>query len=209
MADVLIGVLTIAVGALLCFRGYAALRFVIAAWGAYAGFWLGAGLVAATTDEALLASAAGWAVGLLAGVVIGLIAYVWYAVSVVIGMGAMGFTLGTTAMAALGVSWSWLVVLVGLAAGVLLAVLAVAGDLPLVVLALVGAFAGASTILVGVLLLAGSLDVVDLGTTGTTGSLALGPWWTASYLVLAVAGVVVQMRSIDDQRRTLRTAWSA
>jgi hypothetical protein len=205
--DVVIGLVAIAVGLLLCFAGYAALRAVIAVWGAFAGFLLGAGLVASITGEGFLATVAGWLVGLAVGLVFGLIAYLYYAVSVVIGMGAIGFALGTTVMAALGVSWSWLVVLVGIVVGVLLAMLAIVGDLPMLILAILGAFAGASVTVTGILLLTGTLDRAELATPETTQALELGWLWTAVYLVLAVAGLVVQLRSVEARRGTLRESW--
>lgn len=209
MQDVVLGLLALLVGGLLCFRGYAALRLVIAVWGAFTGFFLGAGLVAGVTGESFLASALAWIAGAALAVVFGLVAYLYYAVSVVIGMGAIGFALGTTAMVALGVSWSWVIVLAGVAVAVLLALTAIVGDLPLVILALLGAFAGSTTILVGVMLLTGVLDSPDLAVPGTTQALHLGWWWTAAYLGLAVVGLIVQLRSVDARRGTLRQAWAA
>jgi hypothetical protein len=208
MEDLAIGILAVLIGGLLCFRGYAALRVVIAVWGTFVGFVLGAGLVANVTGEGLLASALAWTVGIVVAVLFGVLAYLYYAVSVIIGMGAIGFTLGTTLMVALGVTWSWVVVLVGLAVGILLAILAIAGDLPLVILALLGAFAGASTLIAGLLLLIGRLDRQDLASTETTTDLELGWWWTAGYVVLAIAGVAVQLRSAEARRGTLRDDWA-
>ena len=209
MEDVLIGLLAVAVGLLLCFGGYAALRVVIALWGAFAGFFVGAGLVASTTDATFLSTLLGWIVGIVVAVVFGLIAYLYYAVSVVIGMAAIGFALGTTAMVAFGVSWSWLVVLVGIVVGVLLAMLAIVGNLPMLILAILGAFAGAGTVLVGLLLVFGVLDRPDLAEPATTESVELGWWWTVAYVLLAVTGLVAQLRSVEARRGTLREAWTA
>jgi hypothetical protein len=209
MEDTVLGVLALLVGALLCFRGYAALRVVIAVWGGFTGFVLGAGLVAGFTGDGFLASALAWAVGMVLLVVFGLFAYLYYAVSVVLGMGAIGFALGTTAMVALGVSWSWVIVLVGVAVAVLLAVVAIAGDLPMLILAGLSALAGATTTLAGVMLLAGVLDSPDLAQGGTTGALELGWWWTAAYVVLSMFGLAAQLRSEDARRGTLRQAWGA
>ena len=46
MADVLVAILAIAIGAAFCFRGYLAMRIVIPIWGFFAGFAFGAGLFA-------------------------------------------------------------------------------------------------------------------------------------------------------------------
>jgi hypothetical protein len=209
MQDVLIGVLAIFVGALLCFYGYTAFRVVISVWGAFAGFFLGAGLVAGVTGDTFLATALAWAVGITVGLVFGALAYAYYVASVALGMGAIGFALGTTAMVALGVRWSWVVVLVGVGAAVLLAMLAVIGDLPLLIVALLSALAGASTIITGVLLVTGVIDRAALTATTTTQSLALGWWWSAGYVVLAVVGMVGQLRTEQARRGTLRQAWAA
>jgi hypothetical protein len=208
MEDLLVGVVAVVIGGALCFRGYAALRLVIAMWGAFAGFVLGAGVVAGATGEGLFASALAWAVGLAVGAAFGLLAYAYYAISVMIGMSAIGFTLGTTAMAALGVTWSWVVVLVGIVVGALLAMLAIVGDLPKLILALLGAFAGSSIAVGGILLMIGRLDRGDLASTDTTAALDLWWGWTVAYVVLAVAGVVSQLRDVGARRGTLRDDWA-
>jgi hypothetical protein len=207
--DIIIGGLAVVVGLLLCFAGYAALRGVIAVWGAFAGFLLGAGLVSTFTGEGFLGTVLGWSVGLVFAVVFGLIAYLYYAVSVVIGMAAIGFSLGSTVMVALGVTWTWVIVLVGAAVGVLLAMLAIVGDMPMLLLAILGAFAGSSVTIGGLLLITGVLDRGDLATPETTQTLELGWWWTAAYLALATVGLVAQLRSVEARRGTLREGWTA
>jgi hypothetical protein len=206
--DVVIGSLAVLIGLLLCFRGYAALRVIIAAWGAFAGFLLGAGVVAQVTDASFLGDALAWLVGLLVAVAFGLLAYLYYAVSVVIGMGAIGFSLGTTLMVVLGVTWSWAIILVGLVVGVALAALAIVGDLPLLILAVLGAFAGASVVITGLLLLLGQLGSDDLAATSTSTTLELGWWWTLGYLLLAVAGLSAQLTSAEVRRGNLRGSCS-
>ena len=207
MEDLLVGVVAVVVGGALCFRGYAALRLVIAMWGAFAGFFLGAGVVAGVTGEGFLASTVAWAVGLAVAVLFGVLAYAYYSISVLIGMSAIGFTLGTTAMVALGVAWSWVVVLVGIVVGALLALLAIAGDLPRLILVLLGAFAGSSIAIAGILLLIGRVDRGDLAATDTTAALGLWWGWTLFYVALAVAGIVSQLRDADARRGTLRAGW--
>ena len=208
METAVLGTLAVLIGALLCFRGYLAFRAVIAVWGAFAGFVLGAGVVAGLTGDRFLGTLLGWSVAGVLAVAFGLVAYLYYAVSVVIGMGAMGFALGTTLMVAIGVRWSWLIVLVGLAGGVLLAMLAVAADLPLTILAILSAFAGASSIVTGLLLLVGILARTDLAAPQVPTATELGWWWTVLYLGVAVVGLLVQLRDADARRAGLRDAWA-
>jgi hypothetical protein len=209
MQDVALGFLAVLVGAVLCFRGYLALRVVIAMWGSLVGFLVGAGIVAGVTGEGFLISVLAWSTGVGMAVVFGLVAYLYYAVSVVIGIGAIGFTLGTTAMVTLGVSWSWVVALVGLAVGTMLALVAIAGDLPMVLLALLSALAGASIVILGLLLIGGVLDSAELAATQTTATLDLAWWWNVVYGVLVLVGMGLQLRSAEARAETLRAAWAA
>ena len=209
MEDLLLGVVALVIGGALCFRGHAALRIVITLWGAFAGFFLGAGVVAGATGEGMFASALAWTVGLVVAAAFGMLAYAYYAISVLIGMSAIGFTLGTTAMVALGVSWSWVVVLVGIVVGALLAMVAIAGDLPKLILALLGAFAGSSIAIAGVLLLIGRIDRGDLAATDTTAGLELWWGWTVAYVALAVAGLGSQLGDVGAHRGTLRDDWTS
>lgn len=207
MGDIVVGVLAVVVGALLCFRGYLAMRVMIPIWGAFAGFMLGAGLVAALAGEGFLATVAGWVVGLVVAVVFGGLAYLYYEVSVLLAMSSIGFALGTGAMVALGVSWNWLIVLTGLALGVLLALVALVADLPMVILTLLTASAGATVVVAGLLFLVDTISVGDLTSETTTSRIGDEWWWYAIYILLAVAGVVAQVRSTARVRGSLRRSW--
>jgi hypothetical protein len=207
MEEVVVGILAILIGALFCFRGYLAMRMIIPVWGAFAGFMLGAGLVASFAGETFLASALAWLVGFGVAVVFGALAYLYYEVSVFLAMASIGFALGTGAMVALGVTWSWLIILMGVAAGVLLAVVAIVGDLPVAILTLLTASAGATAMVAGILLLVGQIAVDDL-TAETTTQTAGDDWWIyAIYLALAIAGIVTQLRTGARQRGSLRQSW--
>ena len=107
MDDILVGIIALIVGLVFCFTGYFAMRVVIPIWGGFAGFMLGAGLVDNFTDEGFLATALGWVVGIALALLFALLAYFYYEISVVIAMAAIGFTIGSTVMVALGVTWSW------------------------------------------------------------------------------------------------------
>jgi hypothetical protein len=138
-----------------------------------------------------------------------LIAYLYYAVSVVIAMGAIGFLVGTSIMYAFDVQWDWLIVLVGIAAGVLLALLAVMADLPMVLLVVLSAMGGASAIVAAVMLLTGALDTEEFTSDEVIDTADRDWWWTALYVVLVVAGIAVQLRATQRWRMSMRQAWEA
>ncbi|HSO49526.1 MAG TPA: DUF4203 domain-containing protein [Acidimicrobiia bacterium] len=208
MGDIALGIFAILAGLLFCFRGYLAMRFVIPIWGAFSGFILGAGLVASLSAEGFLVSVLGWVVGAVLALVFGLFAYLYYEVAVLLAMSAIGFALGTSVMVALGVTWSWLIILVGLAVGIVLAAVAIVGDLPMTLLAVLTAFGGASVAVAGTMLLFGVISIDDFDSAATTQRLDDDWWWYAMFVVLAVAGIIAQIRSTVRLRASLREAWA-
>lgn len=209
MEDLVFGAAAVLVGALLCFRGYLALRVVIPLWGALAGFSLGAGAVAALAGEGFLSSVLGWGAGLVVAVVFAAVAYLYYAVSVVVAMAAIGFVLGNAVMLAIRPTWSWVAVVVGAVVGAALAALALRVDLPMMLLVVLTALAGATVTTTGILLLIGAVDIADVGATDARGWGDGRWWWYALDGALAVAGVVVQVRSAEQLHTSMRAAWEA
>lgn len=204
MSDVVVGVIALSVGALLCFRGYAAMRAVLSALGALAGFGLGAGLVAALTGRPPLDGVLGWVGALVGALVLGSLAYAFYRVAVVLGMASIGFSVGEGAMVALGVQRSWLALLVGAVVGLLLGVLTLVGNLPAVILVVLTALSGASLTVSGVMVLVGASSAKALlAGDAVAGS---GPWWIVADVVLVLLGVAAQLK--DLSRVTLREHWT-
>src|SRR5674536_278219 len=108
------------------------MRLVIPVWGAFAGFLLGAGLVNGFSNSRFLVGALSWVVGIAVGLLFALLAYAYYDVSVVLAMAATGCVLGANLMVALDVTWTWVVIVVGVLAGLALAVLAILADLVMI-----------------------------------------------------------------------------
>jgi hypothetical protein len=206
--DVVLGLLAVLVGAVFCFRGYLTMRIIIPIWGAFGGFVLGSALVAASDGNGLLRSGLAWIVGIVVGVVFGVLAYLFFEVSVVLAMSWIGFALGVSAMVALGVSWQWLIVVVGVVCGLVLAVIALAGNMPMVLLTVLTATSGASTMVSGILLLTNKLQTEEITESGTiTDRVDDGWWWYAIWGGLVVAGIVAQFAAADRIRGTMREAW--
>ena len=209
MSDVLVGLLAVLAGSVLCFRGYLTMRLIIPIWGAFAGFLLGAGLVANLTGDGLLSTLLGWVVGAVLGLVFGALAYLYFEVCVFVAMASIGFVLGSSLMVALDVHWTWLIVLAGIALGGVLAWFAIVGDLPMIALTVLPAMAGASTIVGGIMLLGGVFDVSDLDDVSVVERINDGPGWWALHVLLAVAGVIVQVRVRGSLMTSLRDEWAA
>jgi hypothetical protein len=208
MQDIVVGILAIVIGGLFCFRGYLAMRVIIPIWGAFAGFVFGASLVTTFTDERFLRNIAGWLLGLVFALLFAAIAYLYYEISVVIVMASIGFTLGVTAMVALDVTWSWVVILVGVIAAVALAFVAIAADLPTGLLLILTALTGASAVVLGIMLLVGTAETVDFRTEVIIDEIDDAWWWWAIYAGIAIAGIIVQIRMVESLRTSLRDSWA-
>lgn len=206
---IVVGIVAVVIGALLCFRGYVTMRLIIGLFGAFVGFLLGAGLVAGVTDSPFGQLAVSWLVGIVGAVIFGALAYFSYQLAVVIGMAGIGFTIGTSLMAAFGMGSGFATIAVGVAAGVLLAILAVTTNLPAVILVLLTALAGASVVTTGVMIIAGAVGVNQLIGEGMANPATTGWGWLALYAVLAVLGIVAQFRALRGRRRSMRQQWSA
>ncbi|MPV49031.1 DUF4203 domain-containing protein [Pseudactinotalea sp. HY160] len=208
MTDVVVGVIALVIGVLLCLRGSGAMRVLLAVWGGFSGFGLGAALAAALTDQGYLATALGWVAALVLAVVFAALAYLFFALAVVLAFASMGFVLGQTIAAALGASAPWLLIGIGVIGGVVLGLLAVATNLPELVLIVVSAFAGAGVAVAGLMLLLHALSLDSL--TDTQIRVADQPLWYVGQLVLAVVGVIVQVRHVRRrQPGTVRQSWAA
>ena len=177
--------------------------------GAFAGFLLGAGLVDRVTGDGFLAGVLTWLIGFGVAAAFWVLAYVYYEVSVVLAMAAIGFVLGATLMVAANVRWSWAVVAVGMLAGIALAVLAVVGRLPMLLLILLTGLAGSAAIVAGIMLLTGALAANDLGSEAAVSRIEDTAGWWLLYGVLALAGIVLQLRLRTDTRRSVRAQWAA
>ena len=209
MDTIVVGIIAVLIGALLCFRGYVTMRLIISLFGAFVGFLLGAGLVAGVTDSGFGQLALSWLVGIVGAVIFGVLAYFSYQIAVVIGMAGIGFTIGTSVMAAVGVGSPVATVAVGLVAGALLAVIAIATDLPAVILVVLTALAGASLTVTGVMVIAGSIGLNRLTVEGVTAEMGRGWWWYVLYAGLALLGIVAQLRARSGGARTMRQQWGS
>jgi hypothetical protein len=205
--DILVGILALCIGAVFCFNGYLAMRIVIPIWGAFAGFVLGAGAVASFDDNEFLSTVLGWFLGIVIGLLFALIAYLYYEFAVVLAFASIGFTLGTGLMTALNIDWDWLVILVGIVVGVILAIIAIVAEMPMVILVLLSTVAGAITMTVGAMLLVGQIETGDWNSNSVIDLIDDDWWWWAIAITLMAIGLLSQMRTIAQLHWSTRAAW--
>ena len=207
MKDVLIGIVAVFIGAVFCFWGYYAMRIVIPIWGAFAGFMLGAGAVSALDDHPFLSTALGWVLGIFIGLLFAVIAYLFYAVAVVLAFASIGFTFGAGLMTALNIDWDWIVIIVGVAVGIIFGIVATIAELPMVLLVVFSTIAGSLAMTAGMMLMFGAIDTADWSNDSVVSLIDDRWWWWVIAFALAIAGLVAQMKTIAQMRWSMRMAW--
>lgn len=207
MADIILGLLAIIAGGAMLVAGQLVLRLVIPIWGFFAGFAFGAGIVAEFSNEHFLGTVLGWVLGLVFAVIFAVLAYLYYYVAIVIAMGAAGFAIGSGIVVALGISWNWVAVLVGLALGIIVGLVSVFTNVPMIMLVFIGSIAGAIGVTGGLMLLVGSLNSSDFSRGDFVDTVNNSFWWSLLLIVLAVFGIVVQLRQRALMRQSVREVW--
>ena len=209
MTDILLGLLAILAGGAMLLAGQFVLRLVLPIWGFFAGFAFGAGLVSELSDERFLGTVLGWVLGLVFALIFAILAYLYFAVAVILAMAAFGFMIGSGLVVALGIDWNWVAVLVGVAVGAVVGLVSVFGNMPMIVLAVISSIAGAVGVVAGLMLLVGSLDTADFSQGAFTGKVQDSWGWYVTLLVLAIVGIVVQTRQRTMMRRSVNEVWYA
>lgn len=207
MTDIVVGILALAAGLMLCLVGYWTLRLLLSIWGGVVGFGLGSALGTWINDDSYLASALGWVVGLVLALIFAALAYLYYAVAIILSFGSMGFTIGAAVTAAAGVSLDWVIVTIGLVCGVALGLLAIVARLPLLVLIALSSVGGATIAVTGLMLLTGALDTADFDTATVTETIDDRWWWSLAVVVIAAVGFVAQLRRVKAMD-SIRQGWS-
>ncbi|MGH1561547.1 DUF4203 domain-containing protein [Mumia sp. DW29H23] len=189
--DVVVALIMLGVGIVLVFWGGAALRALIALAGAFVGFFLGAEIVQDRVGGELLSTTGGWVAAIVGAIVLGLLAYFWYWLGIVLWVGAMGYVLGVVIANAFGADEEWIRTTVGLVVAAVLVVIAVVASLPALLLIIVSAASGATLVVTGLMLLFG---VIDGREVDRAFSVAEPAWaWYAAAIAVFVVGLVAQL----------------
>jgi hypothetical protein len=192
---VLVSLLLILLGLAMTFAGYRFFVILLPIWGFFAGFQFGATIFTNIFGEGFLRTVLSWVVGLLVALFAAVLAYLFYAVAVVLLAGFVGYQLGVGIMTWIGLQEGFLTFLVGLIFALGIAALAIFLRLPKLLIIILSAFAGAGTILAGIFLAVGRISLDSLR-FGEVGAILRDNWlWGLLYLAVAAIGFYFQWRS--------------
>jgi len=207
MQEIVVALFAIGIGVLFNFYGYKAMRFLFPLWGLVAGYWAGARLVEAITGNGFFSTALSIAVGIAFGLVFAVLAYLFYAVAVLIFMGTLGYWIGAGLLIWVGLTPGIVTALAGIALGAVFVVAGLMADTPKYFLLFLTAFAGAALIVSGLLLMGNIVELPALkdGVVRVVGDQSW--FWQVLWIGLGVIGFVAQINSSASEELQWMNEW--
>ena len=191
--------------AVIAFYGYRMLIFLLPVWGFFFGFGLGAQSIQVLFGQGFLATTTSWIVGFIVALLFAVLSYLFYAVGVIVIAGALGYGVAVALLLWLGLPYGFLVWLIGVIAGVVLAVVTIRFNLAKAVIIIATALGG-SAVAIGVLMV-GYVGAAITNVLDNPVSFVLqhgGFLAVLVFILMAAAGMYVQFR---QNREFTYEAW--
>jgi hypothetical protein len=196
---ILLGLLAIAIGLAFCFYGFKVFLVLLPIWGFFAGFLLGANGVTALFGDAFLATATGWVVGFLLGLLFAVLSYLYYWIAVILLGGALGYQLTLGVLQWISPDFDgFIAFILALIVGAIFAVGFFVLHMPAVLVIVATAIAGAGATVAGVIVALGLVEHTNLegGVFGIYQTHDLSIIWLIAAIALAFAGAIYQTRTV-------------
>jgi hypothetical protein len=185
--------IVVLVGLAMVLNGYRWFLIILPIIGFFFGFMIGAQAMTAIFGEAFLATVTSWVVGFIVAIVFAVLSYFFYFIGVAIFIGSFGYALGYAIMGLFNADLTILTFLVALALGVIFAVLAFVLNIQKYLIIIATSFIGAGAIILGILSAFG-FPPEALGKNALAMVLQDSVWWLIVFLVVGIAGTVLQIR---------------
>jgi hypothetical protein len=187
------GLIGLLFGTALTFAGYRLFMFLLPIWGFFFGLGLGAQSVQVLFGDGFLATVTSWVVGFIVALIFALLSYAFYAFAVAIIGGSLGYALAVGLLTWIGLDFGLIVWLVGLAAGVVMAIVTIVFNLQKWVIIAATSILGAGTIFGTILLMFN--PVARFMESPVRTLLSTSPLLTIMFLVVAGLGFYLQVVS--------------
>jgi len=182
-------------GTLLVFGGYRFFLFLLPIWGFFFGFGLGAESVQALFGDAFLATVTSWVVGFVVAMIFAVCAYLFYFAAVALIAGSLGYALGVGIIEAIfGSNFNLIAWIVGIVLAVIFAIVVLVFNIQKWVIIAATAILGAGVIITTFVTLFGGPSA-QVTQNPVRVALQASPWWTISFLILAILGIAAQFQS--------------
>jgi len=196
--DEVFALLAIGSGLALVFAGYRLARVIIALWGFITGLALGGAIAADLSSTPLLGASLGVVTGLIVGLTLACVAYLFYAGAIIVLFSALGYWLASGFVLLMGSNFGLLAGLLGIGIGIMTGIFAIAFNAPKIVLISITSLAGAMATIYGILLITNQLALSTLGYGTAASAIEDSALWTLAILVLTGVGCVIQTMSTSN-----------
>lgn len=180
-------------GMAMTFGGYRLFLVLLPIWGFFFGFGLGAQTLQVLFGVGMLATVTSWVVGFFVGAIFAVLSYLFYMVAVALLSGSLGYGLAVGLLTAIGLDFGFFVWVLGLVAGIALAAVVILFNLQKYAIIVVTAVGGTGAIIFTLLAIFGNLSTTELLISPVRVAVANSFWWLLFFLVVAGAGIVVQI----------------
>lgn len=182
------------------FVGYPFFRLLLPIWGFFAGVAFGVNGMQSLFGANLISSTFGFAAGLVAGIVLAILAYTAYSIAVYIFGLTIGYVVGSGLMMAVGLQQGFWSTVVGIVVAVVFLVLFARIQMPKFLVVFLTAVGGAMAVIMGLFVLFGKIPEIA-ASLQLTGYLVSGSWfWLTILIVLAAVGMTFQYATIQAAR---------
>ncbi len=185
--------IALAFGVAVAFRGYRFFLVLLPILGFVIGFTLGAQTLQAIFDVGFLTTVTSWVVGFLMGLLFGVLSYLFYFVGVALLSFGLGYAIGAGFMGLIGFDLGLVSWLVGMAAGVVLALVVIFFNVQKWVIVAITSFFGSAAIIGSLMLVLGKISIEDLGTNAVGTAIEDSFLWLLFYMIIAVLGIASQI----------------
>lgn len=193
---IVLGLVALGIGAAFTFWGLRFFLLLLPVWGFIFGFIIGNDAVSYLFGSSFpfMATATGWIVGFIVGLLFAVLSYLYYWFAVVWIGATAGYALGTGIMAWLTPNHDIINFVVGLAVAALFAAIFIVLRLPKFLAIGFTAFGGAFAAMAGIALILGrvSEDAIHNGTVGIYVKDSLSWLWVGAAVLLGLVGFVYQ-----------------
>jgi hypothetical protein len=179
-------------GLVLCFGGYRFFLILLPIWGFFFGLVFGAQSMQMLFGTGFLATVTSWVAGFVVGAIFAVLSYFFYFFAVVLIGAALGYTVATGLLLAIGLDMGVLVWIIGVVAAVAMAFVTIRFNLQKWVIIIATSLLGAGVIFGAFLILFAPHATVLENPIKT--ALSQSPLLLITAIVVAVFGIIVQTR---------------
>ncbi len=188
----------LAFGAAMIFGGYRLFLVLLPIWGFFFGFGLGAQTIQYIFDTSLLSDVTSWVVGFIVGLIFAVLSYLFYIFAVAVLSFSFGYGLTVGVWTAIGLDPGLISWVLGVIVGVVVAVAVIGLNIQKYAIVIITAVAGTAVTIFTILSVVYGPLVTNLLESPVKTALDNSALWVLFGLVVAGAGVVVQLRDTRD-----------